>query len=153
MSTKPEDQVPPPDPGQEPGVPSAEPEGGAVTTEHLSELAEWLEARFDALDTRLGRFDQISSRNTRQFSDDMAHLRTDVAHLHERVGQLIAGQDRTLRDLLRAEISAALDKERCRMARAAWRRTLWTIAGLVLFTAGMIAAALVGLDILVLPVL
>ena len=58
------------------GPQQADPEDQAVTTEHLSEFTEWLEARLDALDTRLDRFDQISTRNTRQFTEDMALMRT-----------------------------------------------------------------------------
>ena len=128
-----------------------EPEGAALTVEQLSEFAEWLETRLDALDARFTRFDQISTRNTRQFSEDMMQTRKAVTHLHERTGQLIAGNHRVLRDLLRAEIRAALEEDRRRMVRAAWRRTLWTFAVLFVIVAGLGTAGLVWLGVVPLP--
>ena len=145
MSSDAEDEAPPPEPA--PAAAPVEPEGEAVTMEHLSEFAEWLQARLDALDTRFSRFDQISTRNTRQFSDDMADLRATVSHLHERTGQLIAGNHRTLQDLLRAEIRAALREDRQQMARAVRRRTLWTLAVLFVIAAALVTLGLVWPDV------
>jgi len=140
-----EDPAPVPDP--EAPEAATEPGGEAVSVAHLSEVAEWLEARLDALDNRFHRFDQISTRNTRQFSEDMADLRTTVSHLHERTGQLIAGTHRTLQDLLQAEIRAALEHDRQALTRAARRRTAWTLVVLVFIATGLGTAGLVLLEI------
>ena len=77
----------------------------------------------------------------------MAELRSTVSHLHERAGQLIAGNHRTLQDLLQAEIRVALEEDRKHLARVARRRMLWTLAVLLITAAGLVAAALVWLEI------
>ncbi len=147
MSNDAEDRGPALDLSQVRTDPRIEPDSPVLTTEHLSEFAEWLEARLDALDNRFHRFDKISTRNTRQVTEDMAELRSTVSHLHERAGQLIAGNHRTLQDLLQAEIRVALEEDRKHLARVARRRMLWTLAVLLITAAGLVAAALVWLEI------
>ena len=108
MSHEAEDQVTVPDSEQERAV-SRE----ALTTEHLSEFAEWLDEP-----PRVYRFDRIGSRTTRQFSEDMARTRRDVTHLHERMGQLMTGNQHALKSLLQKKIRAALEQDRYALARA-----------------------------------
>ena len=149
MSGEAEDQAP--DAGQAQTDPSPELAGTVLTTEQVSEFAEWLEARLDALDNRFHRFDQISTRNTRQVTEDMAELRSTVAHLHERVGQLISGNQKALKTLLQAEIRAALEQDRYALARAARRRTIRTFMVLFLIATGLVGAGLVWLDMVTPP--
>ena len=63
MSNDAEDRGPALDLSQVRADPRIEPDSPVLTTEHLSEFAEWLEARLDALDNRFHRFDRISTRN------------------------------------------------------------------------------------------
>ena len=151
MSGDAEDRVVPPDLSQVPAGPQAEPDSPSLTTEHLSEFAEWLEARLDAVDNRFDRFDRIGSRTTRQFSEDMARTRQDVTHLHERMGQLVTGNQHALKSLLQKEIRAALEQDRYALARAARRRTLWTLLVLLSTLAALGTAGLVWLGIWTLP--
>ena len=97
----------------------ADPDGQAVTMENLSEFAEWLEARLDALDTRLDRF-----------------------------GRSIFDNHEALREMVREEISAALIGEHRRVVRMERRRMLWTIAVLITFAAALVLTVLWGLDML-----
>lgn len=147
MSAGREEQAAPPDPDHAPDSGSPEVETAPVSVAHLSEFAEWLEARLDALNARFDRLDQISTRNTRQFSQDMAQMRAAVTHLHERVGRLTSSHQRSLRDLLRSEIYAALEADRQRTNRQARRRTLRALAILLLIAAALAGGVLVWLEI------